>query len=103
MTDSWMGGYHLQSYFLFIGKEVSQSVLKIIGSEFLRNWRTKRAVVHRGERKLTLKLLNAGISIESVYPVREVFPNHYKWVNIYTEGSRKLYTLNPPFRKKNSR
>jgi hypothetical protein len=102
MTDSWLGGYHLQSFFLFIGNEVSEGFLKVVSSNFLRNWRNKRTVVHRGERELTQKILSAGISVEAIYSTRLLFPNQYKWINSYTHGSNELYAQDPPFRKSNS-
>jgi hypothetical protein len=102
MTDSWLGGYHLQSFFLFIGNEVSEGFLKVASSNLLKNWRYKRTVVHRGERELTQRILSAGISVEAIYSTRLLFPSQYKKINSYTHGSKILYAQDPPFRKSNS-
>jgi hypothetical protein len=101
LTDSWLGGYHLQTYFLHINRQISDGVMEILLKTFDRNWRIKRTIVHRGERRLTSALMNNQIEIQAVFPAIKVSPKKYLHINTYTDEFTVLFNLGYPCKKRN--
>ena len=101
LTDSWLGGYHLQTYFLHIDSRISDEVIEILLKTFNRNWRIKRTIVHRGERRLTSALMNGQVEIQAVFPANKVSPAEYLHVNTYTDQLKVLSDLGYPCKKRN--
>ena len=99
LTDSWLGGYHLQSYFLFYKKEISREVTKVIIDTIDRNWRLKRTLIYRGERRLTSNFHKARIDSNALFSSKKLNPRNYRWENLYTDNSEILDKLSIPGRK----
>jgi len=99
LTDNWLGGYHLQTYFLFFNKEVSLTVSRVIVDTFSRNWNWKRTLIHRGERRLTSNFHLAGVKTKVLFPAKTLNPKNYKWENIYIHNADVLDKLSVPGRK----
>ncbi len=101
LTDSWLGGYHLQTYFLHIDSRISNEVIEILLKTFNRNWRIKRTIVHRGERRLTAELMKGRVEIQAIFPANNVSPRDYLHVNTYTDELKVLLDLGYPCKKRN--
>ena len=101
LTDSWLGGYHLQTYFLHASNRVSGEFIEIFIKTLNRNWRFKRTIVHRGERRLTSALVNGGVEVQAVFPAIRVSPDRYSYINAYTDELNFLLELGYPCTKRN--
>jgi lipopolysaccharide biosynthesis protein len=72
ITDSWQGGYHMQSYFLSFGADVNKSGFL---SNFFASYDfplEKEKVVTQGEIALSQKLAAAGFSIGAIHSYGEL-------------------------------
>ena len=72
LTESWQHRYHLQSYFLLVGRRAMTHPAwqKFWGN--VRQVSCKQWVVHRYEIGLTQKLLRAGLRCRSIWPYHEL-------------------------------
>jgi hypothetical protein len=100
MTDSWRGGYHFQSFFFFINRDFVKTFTEIYESVPIKNWRTKRMAVSKGEKKFSKKLTSdPAIKTRVVYSATKFSPLSYRYFNTYSDAHSELRILNAPFSK----
>jgi O-antigen biosynthesis protein len=79
LTDSYEGGWHLQSYFLCLSKKVlaSQAFKKVFKQ---KDWElNKQSNVENGELQLTRFLSDAGFKGMAYIPYSKVTPGFEEW------------------------
>ena len=104
MTDSYQGGYHLQSYFFMIPSKYVQVTQKILAHN-IKNWRVKRSVVEKGEKKLHFYWAKHGIPINVLFGAQELELRtglDKKNTNYSKYCSEELLKLGAPFLKKSA-
>ena len=72
ITDSWQGGYHLQSYFLSFGSKVNKSGFL---SRFFASYEfpiQKDKIIANGEISLSQKLMREGFAIGALFPYSDL-------------------------------
>lgn len=99
MTDSWRGGYHLQSFFYFVHSNYFNTFINFFRSGNVRNWRYKRTVVFYGEKKLSRYLEKSGLKLGSFYPAKVFSPTQYKHITTYLDFKNQLSKIGAPFSK----
>jgi len=99
MTDSWRGGYHLQSFFYFIHSNGLMSFRDFFEKGNVRNWRSKRTIVFLGEKKISKYLIRSGLMLGSFYPARNYSKSQYKLVTTYIDFKDQLFREGAPFTK----
>ena len=72
LTESWQHRYHLQSYFLLVGRPVMLSKAWQDFWDGVRQVSSKRWVIHRYEIGLTQALLKAGYRCRALWPYHEL-------------------------------
>lgn len=90
MTDSWLGGHHIQTYFVFIPVFYLEECLNLIEAAFSRNWRFKRTLVNLGERRFSKYLEIFGINWRVLFSAKEFDSKNYKFINTYSDYSSEL-------------
>lgn len=99
MTDSWRGGYHLQSFFYFVHSNYLETFVDFFTPRNVRNWRYKRTVVYFGEKKLSKYLDNLGVQLSCFYPIKAFSPTQYKYMTTYLDFKNQLSNVGAPFSK----
>ena len=82
LTDTYQGGWHLQSYFLCFSKKVFKS--KAFQEIFQQNFSDehKLEIIKKGEIQLTKSLLNAGFNGAAYAPYKELTTDTEEWTAI---------------------
>jgi hypothetical protein len=99
MTDSWRGGYHLQSFFYLVHSNSINAFQEFFNFSNVRNWKFKRTVVFFGEKKLSTYLKNSGLKLGSFYPARNFSKHQYKLITTYFDFKNQLSNAGAPFVK----
>jgi lipopolysaccharide biosynthesis protein len=86
LTDSRQREYHLQSYFFFVKSDFVKIFVNAILS--LGRFRTKRAIIHRGERKLSKILQSLGVPIGPVVSISVL-------IDLYMSRRKKIELFDP--------
>lgn len=101
MTESFQGGYHLQSYFYLFKKSfIEHYIQENLQLPFL-NFKTKRATVYFGEKKFHSWLESHNINYGVIFPASEIDQVMSKTTNPSTTHWQKLLKLGAPFIKRN--
>jgi lipopolysaccharide biosynthesis protein len=79
LTDSYQGGWHIQSYFLWLSKKVfdSLSFKAVFSSNFSKL--SKLEIIRQGELQLTKALSDAGFKGMAYIPYKDVSPDEEDW------------------------
>ena len=79
LTESYQGGWHLQSYFLLLSKKAftSDAYKKVFDQEFATL--NKREIIARGELLLSRSLSDAGLKSSAYVRYDELEPNFESW------------------------
>lgn len=99
MTDSWRGGFHLQSFFFFVHSEYKSNFAHFFSSGSVKNWRYKRTAVQRGEKALSKFLLASNLKLAAFFPVKNYSANQFKYVTSYLDFKFELLRDGAPFSK----
>lgn len=78
-TDSYQGGWHIQSYFLWLSKKVfdSSSFREVFNSDFSKLG--KLEIIEKGELQLTKTLSGAGFKGMAYISYKDVSPDEEDW------------------------
>jgi lipopolysaccharide biosynthesis protein len=79
LTDSYEGGWHLQSYFLCLSKKVftNSSFLNVLKQDF--SSLTRLEIIKKGEVQLTKSLIESGFKGEACIPYTQLEPCFEQW------------------------
>jgi rhamnosyltransferase len=79
LTDNYQGGWHLQSYFLFLSKKVfnHNAFLAVFEHDFSKDH--KLEIIKKGEILLTKALLQAGFNGAAFAPYKKISPDIEEW------------------------
>jgi hypothetical protein len=101
-TNSFSPRSHVQTYFIWVGKEVSRRFTDVLSEKlFIGNWQFKRTVVYLGEKKIATKLLQKGIKVSTLFSALKFADhNRFSGANISLDNSNQLISAGAPFCKK---
>ena len=101
MTDSYRGGFHLQSFFLYVPQKYV-GFLRLFFLKKYKGWKFKRSVVHYGERGISKYFFKENIPMKAFFPISNIAGINYKSLTSYVDLSRQLAELGAPFTKKSN-
>jgi hypothetical protein len=99
MTDSWRGGFHLQSFFFFVHSKYKSNFVHFFSAGSVKNWRHKRTAVQYGEKALSKFLLASNLKLTAFFPVKNYSTNQFRYVTSYLDFKFDLLRDGAPFSK----
>jgi lipopolysaccharide biosynthesis protein len=76
LTDSFQGGWHIQSYFFCLNKRAfsSDAFKKVLEQDFSKF--DKKNIIEKGEIRLSVELVAAGIKGTACFPYKDIDPEY---------------------------
>ena len=99
MTDSWRGGFHLQSFFFFVHSESISNFAQFFSNGHVKNWKFKRTSVQYGEKALSKFLLSSNLKLTAFFQVKDYSNKQFRYVTSYLDFKFDLLRDGAPFSK----